>query len=264
MRRALWLLAALLPLGAQPKLLVNAQVKQQSAAAGLDGVFRGLLSAQPQPAWIGYSIPAVRNGGLGCEYVRDNPAVAGVVHLEPPDQAVILFRVEAGAVNRIRALSPDCEIDAGGLPVHWLNDVRPEESVALLASFTSDRERAGESLGAIARHSGAAADQALDRVATSGQPGDSRLRAVSLEGSTRGRHGLEVLKQLIASDPDERVRQRAVSSLASSREPEATPLLISIARSDKSPGLRKQAMSALGRSRDPRATAFFEEVLKHD
>jgi hypothetical protein len=36
MRTALWLVAAALPLAAQPKLLVNAKVDTRSAAAGLD------------------------------------------------------------------------------------------------------------------------------------------------------------------------------------------------------------------------------------
>ena len=72
---------------------------------------------------------------MGCDYVRDGWNQPGVIHLEPPDHAVILFRVDNGAVERIRTLSPDCEIDAGNLPVHWLADVKPVESVALLDTF---------------------------------------------------------------------------------------------------------------------------------
>jgi hypothetical protein len=57
MRLALWLAAAALPLAAQPKLLVNAQVDTRSAAAGLEREFKALVSAQPQPAWIGFAAP---------------------------------------------------------------------------------------------------------------------------------------------------------------------------------------------------------------
>ena len=46
-------MAPALPLAAQPKLLVNAQVDTRSAAAGLEQTFRPLVTAQPQPAWIG-------------------------------------------------------------------------------------------------------------------------------------------------------------------------------------------------------------------
>ena len=263
MRAALWLAIAA-PLAAQPKLLVNAQLKTEPAAPGLEAAFRRLAAAQQQPAWIGYAVPAVRSPGLGCDYVRDNFAMPGVIHLEPPDHAVILFRVEGGAVNRIRTLSPDCEIDAGGLPVYWLNDVEAAQSVALLMTFTGERERAGESAGAIAYHAGAAADQALDRLASAGQPEWLRMRAVSLEGQTRGRHGFEFLKQAIAAEADERVRERAVSSLAGSREPDAGGLLVSIARSDKNPKLREQALAALARKGGPAALETLTKAIDTD
>ena len=264
MMRALWLGAVALTLAAQPKLLVDAKLDTQSAAAGLEPVFRALVAAQPQPAWIGYTVPAVRTYSLGCEFVnRDNGPGAGVMHLEPPDHAVILFRVEGNAVERIRTLSPDCEIDAGGLPFHWIADVQPGQSVALLAGLVSERQPPGLSaMGAIAVHSGAEADAALERFLAVGQPEALRLRAVSLIGSTRGRRGIETLKNLIAGDPDERVRQRAVSALGGSQEPEAVDLLIELVKTTKSAEIRKRAMQALESKRDPRALAFFEEVLR--
>ena len=258
MMRAAWLLAAALPLGAQPKLLINAQTDTRSAASGLDREFRALVSAQPQPAWIAYSVPAVRSFYLGCEYVSPNGrSVPGVVHLEPPDHAVILFRIESGAVNRVRVLSPDCEIDAGGVPVHWLNEVRPAESVALLGTLDFN-----ENVMAIAMHADPAADTALERLAAAGQPDHERRSAVYWIGAARGRRGLAFLKNLLATDPDQRVRQRAVEGLAASREPDALDELIAIARKDGDTQVRRQAVSAIGRSRDPKAHAFLESVLK--
>ncbi len=264
MRPALWLLAAALPLAAQPKLLVNAQVQPHSAASGLEGQFKTLLSAQPQPMWIGYSVPSVRNN-LGCDYVRDGFTQPGVVHLEPPDHAVILFRVEGNKVNRIRTLSPDCEIDAGGLPVHWLTDVQPAQSIALLVSMMPERDRMGDSpVNAIAQHSDPAADRALERFLAPDQPESVRLRAVSALGYSRGRHGFDLLKRLIASDPDERVRERAISSLSSSKEPDALDLLISIAKSDPNARMRQQAVSALARKPGPAAVSTISKVIESD
>jgi hypothetical protein len=257
--RAFWLLAAGLPLAAQPKLLINAQVDTRSAAAGLEREFRGLLGAQPQPAWIGYTVPAVRTYALGCEYVSPGGrSVPGVVHLEPPDHAVILFRVQAGAVERLRALSPDCEIDAGGVPVHWLNDVRAADSVALLATLDFS-----ERLMAIAMHADPGADAALERFAATGQPDSVRRRATYWMGAARGHRGLEFLRKLLATDPSQAVRERAVEGLAASREPEAVELLIAIARKDGDVQVRRQAVAVLGRSRDAKAQAFLEDVLKH-
>ena len=145
MRLALWLAAAALPLAAQPKLLVNAQVDTRSAATGLEREFKTLASAQPQPAWIGYTAPVLEGHSLGCELVSPNGWWApGVVHLEPPDHMVVLLRVESGAVERVRAISPDCEIDGGGAPVHWLTDVRPAESVAMLSAMAARPGRAAD------------------------------------------------------------------------------------------------------------------------
>jgi HEAT repeat protein len=246
MKPALWLLAAM-PLMAQPKLLVNAKVDTKSAAAGLEREFQALLTAQPQPAWIGYEVAAVRNGEMGCEYVRDGASISGVVHLEPPDHAVILYRVEGNTVNRLRNLSPDCEIDAGGLPVHWLTDVSAAQSVALLASYVPHNELdANGALGAIAVHADAAADPVLDRYLAPNQPEFLRKRIASLEGQ-RGLHGVEVLKNVIANDTSESVKQSALSGLARIKEPQALDLLMATARTAKDPRTRMQAISSLNR-----------------
>src|SRR5689334_18222721 len=151
MRTAACLIAAALSLTAQPKLLVNAQTDTRPAGAGLEQTLRPLLAAS-DASWVGYSVPSTRQN-MGCDYVRDGWNQPGVIHLEPPDHAVILFRVEGGQLLRIRTLSPDCEIDAGGLPVHWINDVKPAESVALLASLAEKRDRFSDSaLSAISHH----------------------------------------------------------------------------------------------------------------
>ena len=119
MKRVLCLIASLLPLAAQPKFLTNAPVETHAVSTNLDQEFRRLLAASAQPQWIGYSSPSSRTAGSGCN------SQPGVVHLEPPPQVVILFRAEAKAVTQIRTLSADCEIDAGGVQVHWLTEVNP-------------------------------------------------------------------------------------------------------------------------------------------
>jgi hypothetical protein len=248
MKPALFLLAAV-QLMAQPKLLVNAKLDTRSAAAGLEREFKTLLAAQPQPAWIAYDVPAVRGSEMGCEYVRDGFSTAGVVHLEPPDHAVIMFRVEGNTVGKLRSLSPDCEIDAGGLPVHWLTDVAPAQSVALLATYVPQREldAPNGSLTAIAAHADAAADPVLDRYLEANQPEWIRRRVASLVGSERGLHGVETLKNAIANDGSESVKQSAISGLSRNKEPEALNLLIATARTDRNARTRAQAISALNR-----------------
>ena len=189
MTLAFWLMAAALPLASQPKLLINAKLDTRSAAAGLEREFRTLLAAQPQPAWIGYTVPAAGGVQLGCELVSPGGWFApGVIHLEQPDHAVILFRVEAGAVSRIRALSPECEIDAGGVPVHWLADVQPVESAALLKNLMTSHPSQAPRMGAIS------------------------ALAASYEG-------IPLLIEVARTTQNAGVRRQAMSSLGRSRDP---------------------------------------------
>jgi hypothetical protein len=131
--------------------------------------------------------------------------------------------------------------------------VQPAQSVALLASWVSERE-AGSSnaMGAIAMHADASADQALDGFAGAQQPLSIRQRAVSLLATERGHHGFEAVKNLISSDSDERVKERAVQSLGNSKDPGALDLLLDTARRNGSPKLRAQAIGALSRRPEPK------------
>jgi HEAT repeat protein len=203
---------------------------------------------------------------VGCDYVsRDAFNQPGIIHLEPPAQALILFRVESRTADRIRTVSPDCEIDGGGVPLHWLNDVNPAQSVALLAGFVTPGENAlGGAMNAIAVHEGAAGGEALDRFAASGQPQSIRLRAVSALGWARGRHGFEVLKALLATDADERVCERAISAIASSKEPQAVDVLIAVARTGKNPRLRAQAVGELARKPGPGILGTLGDALQDE
>jgi hypothetical protein len=258
MRPALCLIAAALPLLGQPKLLVNAQTDTKSAAAGLDAALRPLIAA-PAPAWIAYSVPSTRVG-LGCDYVRDGWNQPGIIHLEPPDHALVLFRVEGGEVLRLRTLSPDCQIDAGGLPFHWLNEVKPAESVAVLAAFAEKRDRYSDSaMTAISLHSDPSAEATLKKYLAPNQPSVVRVRAVNW-------FGFAVLKDLANSDPDERVRERAVSRLGSSnREMDgAVEVLIPLARKDPNARIRMAAISALQHRSGAKVLDTFREVLESD
>jgi hypothetical protein len=264
MKTALWLMAAALPLAAQPKLLINAQTDTKSAAAGLEQTLRPLIAAQTNPAWIGYSVPSVR-AFLGCDYVRDGFNQPGVVHLEPPDHAVVLIRVEGAEIQRIRLLSPDCEIDAGNLPVHWLNDVKPAESVAYLNTLASQRDRYSDSaMRALAMHSDPAAEALLKRYLDPSQPSVIRVRAVAWFGSYRGKNGYEVIKNLVTNDQDERVRERAISTLGDSREPDAVDLLIGVARKDPNSRIRMAALSALNRRSGKKVLDTLQFAIEND
>src|ERR1019366_4879356 len=100
----------------------------------------------------------------------------------------------------------------GDLPVHWLADVKPAESVGLLDTFATQRGRlTGRRRSAMAAHADAGADAALERFLAPSQPEFVRLRVVNWLGNMRGRRGFDMLKNVIAGDPSDRVRERAIA-----------------------------------------------------
>jgi HEAT repeat protein len=269
MKLTRWLLMLGLPLvlAAQPKKLVNAQVDVRPAAGGLIREIQTLQTAQPQPAWIGYTVPSLRTRNVGCDSwgnYGETTFRGGTVHLEPAADVLLLMRVDANQIGRVRTMAPDCDIDAGGATVHWLTGVSPAESVAMLSAMVTTGERLSDSaLSAISLHADPSADTAIEGFVASGSPEWLRRKAVRHLGA-RGKRGLEMLKRLLAGDEAELMRERAVSALGSNREPETLDLLVSLARSDKSPKVRGQALSSIAHWGGPKATGAIAEALDRD
>ena len=168
-------------LAAQQPRILNGRVAAQPAGTGLQATIRSLVSAQAEPAWIGYSVPvADRNrvqccwtNGSGTTYISgsmqwsDAPCCGscriepgdgstaarpqastagqpGPVKLEGSERMVVMLRVVDRQIERIRTFSEDCELDAGGRQVHWISEVRPADSIAFLESLVgTDAERKG-------------------------------------------------------------------------------------------------------------------------
>ena len=112
---------------------------------------------------------------------------------------IVLYRVENRAVERIRVFSEDCQLDAGGRPVRWLENVGPADSIALLESFVAAqgdvRNRVTDgAINAIAMHGDPAADASLDRLVAQNQPESVRKKVTFWLGNARGRHGFETLQ----------------------------------------------------------------------
>jgi HEAT repeat protein len=239
------------------------QVRQErSAAAGLEAAFRPLVG--PQPAWIGYTVPSAGGHEQTCNW-SEGVRAPGPVRLEPPARVNILFRAEQSHVVKIRVISADCNLDAGGLPVYWLTGVRPAESIALLSTFAAaEGKLSGTAVSAIALHQDPAADQTLEKFVAAGQPGRLREKALFWLASARGRRGFEVVRRLAREDADDRIRERAVFALSVSKEPEAMRELIRIAREDRSSKVRGQALFWLGNKAGREAAAAISEAIEKD
>jgi HEAT repeat protein len=292
------------PASAQPRIS-NGQVSTRPAGTSLAETFRAAVASHAETGWIGYAVPVVAgerhmccsnsgnvwmsgsviiaSDGACCSSCRLEPSrdsvsgststpstrSGGPVKLEASARAAVLFRVVNRAVERIRIFSEDCELDAGGRAVTWLENVRPDDSIALLESLaipTANRHDhvSDGAISAIALHGDPAADAALDRLIAVNQPEDVRRKIPFWLGNARGAHGLEVLRRLLRDDPSAEVRKRAIFGVSQSREPGAFDTLANVARSGSTTSMRSEAVFWVAQTKDPKAQAVVQEVLEKD
>jgi HEAT repeats len=209
--------------------------------------FAGSLSTQlaqfgAGPFWAGYSEPTAARRQEFCQgYSNQGYSNNAPVRLEGDTAFVVLVRIEGGQVDQLRVSSPDCRLDGGGLPFHWIENVPADASVTWLKSQTGGNH-ADQAIFAIAEHSGTAADRALDDLTAPGQTEKVRERTAFWLGTTRGAKGVEELKRMLASDPSDKVREQVIFALSQSKDPAGMKAVIDAARSDKSPRIRQQAL----------------------
>jgi hypothetical protein len=239
-------------------------------------------------AWIGYAVPAVAgdhrmccgtdaNAGC-CAGCRLEPGVAGTantagagaalrgpIRLEPGDASlVVLARIDRGQVERIRAFSDTCQLDAGGRTVYWLTGVSGAASVAWLGRYATPaatRRLADSALSALALHAEPAALDWLLGAARSSESTHLRGQALFWLSQRAGQRAVGAIADAVERDPDTDVKRRAVFALSQLPADDGVPRLIQIARGHSNKAVQKQAFFWLGQSKDPRAVAFFAEVL---
>lgn len=296
--RLLCLLAVLAAadLQAQPARLVNTRVERRPAAGGLEKALRDAMPQGAAPVWIGYAVPAVDGRRHMCCYgsmrdIESHPCAgrcrleedgrdSSFINLDGDDcvqrdggsEFSVLIRAVSGAVDRIRAFSEDCQLDAGGLPVVWLTDVDPAESVALLERYVGapelawkKRKRSGEpALSVLAAHGHPSADAALERLASPPHPTELRKHAAFWLGNSRGRRGYEFLRRMAKEEPSVEVRRHVTFALSQSRVPDAVPALIAMAREDESGDVRGQALFWLAQKAGEKAAGAIQGAIEED
>lgn len=295
-------IASLLTLVAGPRI-TNGRVAAQAAGGNLAQTFKTIVASQAEVAWIGYAVPVndrdrsmccwssadgttyfsgtVTSGNAPCcGACRIEPSGEGAqrtgttstlppgpIKLEGAERMIVLFRVAERRVERVRTFSEDCEIDAGGREVRWLQDVRPAESIALLESQIGaeggrkNRITSG-ALAAISMHADPSAAPTIERLARTHAVAAIRSDAVFWLGQMAGLKVAATITDAIANDPDTDVKKRAVFALSQLPRGEGVPLLIEVARKNPNPAVKRQAIFWLGQSRDPRAIDFFAQILK--
>jgi HEAT repeat protein len=290
MKRAAWFAIALAASAlAQQPHVENAKLEIRQVLGGLDATMRAIAAAQSTPAWVGYAEPVIPGDHQSCcwndnqrgcflEPHSNGQAVAGSpsqpVKLEGPTHVVVLYRIENRQVMKVRSFTPECELDAGGLPFIWLNGASAPESVRYLLSVARETQagasreqtrRADGALSAIAMHADPSADQALEQLAASPQPDQVRRQAIFWLGNTRGRRGFEVVSRILREDPNDKIREHAIFALTQNKEPEALNAVVRAAHDDKNPHVRGQALFWLAqKAAQKTAQAAISDAIAND
>ncbi|HZL57247.1 MAG TPA: HEAT repeat domain-containing protein [Bryobacteraceae bacterium] len=227
--------------GQQPQV-ENAKLETKALAGSLQTV---LTQHGAGPFWAAWAEPMIpgRHGDMCWSNGNndDGHATGAPVRLEGQTTLLVLVRVENAQVDQLRVASMDCRFDGGGLPFYWLTGVPAAESIAWLKMQVTEKNP-DRAVLAIALHSGAAAEAALDELVSVNQPARVREKTAFWLGNSRGAHGLDVLKRMLASDPDIRVREQGIFAISQSREPTALATLIDEAKNDKTAQVRSKAL----------------------
>jgi HEAT repeat protein len=282
-----------------PSRLIHANLQTEQATPNLSAALERISKSQPGPLWVGYSVPmiegahhvccgAVYEGNEFCPPCQLEEEVASFgrgsaksnadtnVRLESPRAVQVLFRLEKGDIQKIKAFSDECTIDAGGMPVEWLDGVSPAESVALLARYAradhadnDDGDNDSKHLSraavmAIAYHADASADAALESFVTRDQPESLRDQTAFWLGAAHGQRGYSILRRMMQQDPSPSVRKKAVFALSISKVPEALSTMISAARSDADPEVRGQALFWLAQKAGAKAAGAISAAIRDD
>jgi hypothetical protein len=242
--------------------ITNAQIETRTASQSLERDIAGATS-RGGARWIGYRIKvAAGHRNMDC---FDRTRVA----LESAGEISILARYEGAMLTRLRTTTPDCEIDAGGLPVTWFENVKADDSAAWLLAVIKSTGQANErrnqvvqpALAALAMHEGNGATRALVDLARDYPVARLRSDALFWLAQRAGQQAMATIAEAIDRDPDTDVKKRAVFALSQLPKDDGVPKLIEVARSNRNAAVRQQAMFWLGQSNDPRALKFFEDVL---
>jgi HEAT repeat protein len=263
---------------AQAPRILRATVTSAPAAGDLGAQLRA--STTP---WIGYSVPAVdgyrvmccfdrwgdfKSGGT-CRLSDDSSSFTNTDDdLRPAaGRIAVVYRVENGAVAKVRTYSLDCTLDGGGAAVTWIDGVDPRKSVAFLASLVGvEKSSSKRAMSALAMHEEPSAGERLEAWARSSAASDDvRGEAVFWLAETRPERGLEAARQLARdATASRKAREKAVFALSLIKTAPATDELIRIAKSGDDSHVRGQALFWLSQQAGKKAAGAIREAVDND
>ena len=264
---ALSLLA--LPLIAAPPRISNGSVQGLPSLAQAE--------ALPGSGWVGYTIETAKPLYISCcggnwtncsECRLGNDDSFSINRRDPDDLGpsnshVLLFaRLRDKQVDRLRFFSADCNVEANGQTIYWVDNVGQSESIAFLRRIVdsgTERGRDGALL-ALSLHAGAT-DTLID-IARRNASGHVRGKALFWLSQQAGQKAAAALRDAVENDPEEQVRGKAVFGISQLPNDQSIPLLIDLLKHNRSREVRKKAAFWLGQKNDPRALEAIEDILK--
>ncbi len=218
---------------AQTPRIQNGLVETR-AATSLARDVATLAAQATDPMWVAWQVPMVDGErSLCCTCYNDDmpqavrgcrmeptnpddpwtpprfPAPSGPVQLEAGTELTMFVRMVERRIERVRLLSDDCPVDAGGRAVRWLTGVRGADSVAFLNALATDETMANDvrtriasaAVRGIALHRDPSAVPAL--IALASAPATTplaittRREAVQGVGQSRDPRALQFLQHII-------------------------------------------------------------------
>ena len=284
-------MAATLSLAQQPNL-TNGNLQLSSAATGLDAILRQIAGTAAGPVWIGYAVPLIdspkprticcgnyssgeNSSGCcgGCALESDNygnSRSGACIQDTPQTHLVVFLRYSSGQVTRVRAMTPNCLVDAGGLTVQWLSDVLPSQSVDILTGLAQGKGASSEhyvvdsAIMSIALHADESSDAALSRLVAADQPEKTREKTAFWLAVERGRPGFLLLQQLAREDASGSFRSKLAFDLSLTHEPDAIQELIRMVHQDSDSHTRSQALFWLAQKAGKKAAGEITNAIEND
>jgi hypothetical protein len=273
------------PAASPPPQIQNGRVEVRTGAGIDREIAAVSAPSSADPVWVAWRVPMVPGDRDMCSWYGDRlgtirgmlmdegsvfvmgdgvmpmarPQItppAGPIPLEAGTGLVVLARVIGGQVERLRTVGDDCPMDAGGRAVYWLSSVTSAESIRFLTTLTTtratdrsmfdtERRTAETSVRAIGYHQDAAADTALDGIATDHPEPSVRRQAAGTLASLRGAHGVQTIVRLLERernrDRSEDARRSLIGALGQSRDAAGVEALRPYLR-DAAPGIRADAI----------------------
>jgi hypothetical protein len=191
-----------------------------------------------------------------------------ITHRDPDDlghsdSRVLLFaRVGNHQVDRVRFFSPDCNVDANGQSIYWIDNVGQAESIAFLRNVVDRGTQRGRDGALLALSLQAGATDALIDIARNNASSHTRGKALFWLSQQAGRKAAEALRDAVDNDPEAEVKSKAVFGISQLPNDQSVPLLIDLLKHHRSREVRKKAAFWLGQKDDPRALEAIADILK--